>query len=149
MASVSLQQTAELERQDTAPEEECKAIVSHHNTGATTANQEPHRENQPAKMESMSEGEDDAFYSSAASEVSHQLPGDGGVSLNELSFLSLPSQSNVYSMAAVNYLGSNKLLIATLRGEIFKLEYEKRSLRPSFKPVPFSYIPGNSTTAAS
>ena len=147
MASVSLQQTAELERQNTASEEECKRDNSRHNVETTVADQEPHRANQPTKMEFMSEGEDDAFYSSTASEVSRQLPNDPAVSLHELSFLSLPSQSNVYSMAAVSYQGSNKLLIATLRGEIFKLEYEKRSLRPSFRTVPFSYIPGSKILA--
>ena len=129
MASVSLQHAADLERQNTAPEEECKTDNARHNAETAVAGHEPHRTGQPAKMESMSEGEDDAFYSS--SEASHQLPGDTAVSLHELSFLSLPSQG---------------ILIATLRGEIFKLEYEKRSLRASFRPVPFSYIPGSIIT---
>ena len=91
-------------------------------------------------VESMSEGEDDAFYSSPQL---YQLPSDAlDVSMHELSFLALPSQSNVYGMSAISYQDTNMLLVATLRGEIYKLEYDQRSLRPSLKPVTFSYIPG-------
>ena len=91
-------------------------------------------------VESMSEGEDDAFYSSPQL---YQLPSDAlEVSMHELSFLALPSQSNVYGMSAISYQDTNMLLVATLRGEIYKLEYDQRSLRPSLKPVTFCYIPG-------
>ena len=91
-------------------------------------------------VESMSEGEDDAFYSSPQL---YQLPSDAlDVSMHELSFLALPSQSNVYGMSAISYQDTNMLLVATLRGEIYKLEYDQRSLRPSLKPVTFCYIPG-------
>lgn len=94
------------------------------------------------RREYDSEGEDDPFTSPSEGSLNQLTEEKPEVILHELNFLSLPSQSNVYGMVNIHYKGSNKLLVATLRGEIFKLEFEKRSLRPSLKPVTFSYIPG-------
>ena len=139
---LSLQQTNQQQVQDVATNEEHtvpSAKVHGELPLSATAGVFHRLVGQPS-VESMSEGEDDAFYSSPQL---YQLSSDAlEVSMHELSFLALPSQSNVYGMSAISYQDTNMLLVATLRGEIYKLEYDQRSLRPSLKPVTFSYIPG-------
>lgn len=134
MASVNLQRRLQL----AATEEERNEVpVSQH---AELPNEEIDAEEKRSKtlrkhstIENASEGgEEDPFSVTADDSLLH-----------ELNFLSLPSQSNVYGMVDIHYQGSNRLLVATLRGEIFKLEFEKQALRPSLKPVTFSYIPGS------
>ena len=64
---------------------------------------------------------------------------------HEANFIAFPNQwqSNVYGLCTVKINGCNKLLIATLRGQIFCLEFYKTPLRPPlFNPINFSYIPG-------
>ena len=67
------------------------------------------------------------------------------IKLHEANFVAFPGQrqSNIYGLSSLRLGGSNKLLVATLRGQIFCLEFHKNPLRPPlFYPINFSYIPG-------
>lgn len=63
---------------------------------------------------------------------------------HESQFVPLQRQSNIYGLLDLCVNGSNKLVVATLRGEIFCLEYHKPSIQrpPSLTPISFNYIPG-------
>lgn len=61
---------------------------------------------------------------------------------HELNFFSLPSQSNIYGLIDVKLNDNNKLLVARLSGEIFRLEIDPLTLQTSWKSITFSYIPG-------
>ena len=131
MASVELQQLA-------ATSEEHNEVPAHQHVEVPTQEHDAEEEQTQRKhsmMENTSE-EEDPFSSTSEESLLH-----------ELNFLSLPSQSNVYGMVDIQYEGSTRLLVATLRGEIFKLEFEKHALRPSLRPITFSYIPGGQQTA--
>ena len=88
--------------------------------------------------------EDDLFTQSSDIDnpFIHQTTRPPKLILHEMNFLSLPWQSNVYGLVAIQYGSMASLLVATLKREIFKLTFEHQSLRPSLKPVAFSYIPG-------
>ncbi|XP_060072019.1 KICSTOR complex protein kaptin-like [Ylistrum balloti] len=72
-------------------------------------------------------------------------------------FCSLPSQAALYGITAtpqtnvythakvIEPEGSNKLLVASLRGKIVSVEYQRNGnkLKPSTKEVQFTYIPGD------
>ena len=61
---------------------------------------------------------------------------------HELNFFPLPSQSNIYGLVSLKLNNQNKLLVATLSGEIFRLEIDTHNLQSYWKPITFSYIPG-------
>ncbi|KAL3285500.1 hypothetical protein HHI36_000032 [Cryptolaemus montrouzieri] len=65
--------------------------------------------------------------------------------LNYSHYFSLPSQGNVYTMANLELAdGSNKLLVASLKREIFCFEYldgPDGQLIPTSREVSFTYIP--------
>ena len=61
---------------------------------------------------------------------------------HEAQFVSLPGQSNIYGLLSLCIGGLNQLVVATLRREIFHVEFHKDSLRPSHTPINFTYIPG-------
>ncbi len=67
--------------------------------------------------------------------------------LHEAYFLPLPlrSPSNIYSLLHLYLGGSNKLVVTTLRGEVYCLEFHDplTQRHPSFKSITFSYIPGS------
>ncbi|XP_070570250.1 KICSTOR complex protein kaptin-like [Ptychodera flava] len=68
------------------------------------------------------------------------------IDLSEAHFYNLPSQSNVYGLTSITFPdGSNKILVASLRGKIVCVEYqnERGVFRPSVKEVHFTYIPGD------
>ena len=65
------------------------------------------------------------------------------ISFNELSFLPLDSQSNIYGLARLQYNDKTILLVSTIRGGIFQVHYDPASLRLSWKQIEFLYIPGN------
>ena len=64
--------------------------------------------------------------------------------LHEAHFLPLPNPSNIYGLLSLCIEGSNKLVVTTLRGEVYCLEFHDPLIQrpPSFKLVTFSYIPG-------
>lgn len=62
-------------------------------------------------------------------------------SFHELNFFPLASQSNTYSLVSINVGGVNKLLVATVSGEIYRLELDQKTLKSSWKQITFSYIP--------
>ena len=66
------------------------------------------------------------------------------IDFHEANFVSLRDhgQSNIYSLVHLNIAGHSKLVVATLRAQIFCLEYQKDSLRPLLTPINFTYIPG-------
>ena len=63
---------------------------------------------------------------------------------HESQFVPLQRQSNIYGLLGLCVNGYNKLVVATLRGEIFCLEYHKPSIQrpPTLTPISFNYIPG-------
>lgn len=63
---------------------------------------------------------------------------------NEAQFVPLQSQSNIYGLVVLCVSGSCKLVVATLRGVIYCLDYHKPSIQrpPSLSPINFNYIPG-------
>ncbi|XP_077993085.1 KICSTOR complex protein kaptin-like [Glandiceps talaboti] len=66
--------------------------------------------------------------------------------LIEAHFYCLPSQSNLYGLTSITFPDSqNKILVASLRGKIVCVEYQKERgvFRPSAKEVHFTYIPGD------
>lgn len=64
-------------------------------------------------------------------------------------YFHLPSQGNVFTLTDLNLAnGSKKLLVASLKREIFCFEYTESSsgyLKPTIKEVSFTYIPSNKT----
>ena len=64
--------------------------------------------------------------------------------LHEAHFVPLRAQSNIYSVVPLRLDGKNKMVVATIRGEISCLEFHSPSAqRPhSFTPINFTYIPG-------
>ena len=71
------------------------------------------------------------------------------IDFHEANFMSLRDhgQSNVYGLAHFAIGGQNKLVVATVRAQIFCLEYQKDSVRPKLTPINFTYIPGGFETA--
>jgi hypothetical protein len=66
------------------------------------------------------------------------------LTFHELNFFPLPAQSNTYGLTSIETNGGggqSKLLVATLSGEIFRLEVDPQSLQFSWKSITFSYIP--------
>ena len=63
---------------------------------------------------------------------------------HETQFFPLQTQSNIYGLLSIFVNGTNKLVVSTLRGEIFCLEYHKPSVQrpPTLTPINFNYIPG-------
>lgn len=65
--------------------------------------------------------------------------------LESAHYFSLPSQGNIYTFAPLQLInGSNKLLVAALKREVFCFEYLENSngvLLPTTKEVSFTYIP--------
>ena len=63
---------------------------------------------------------------------------------HETQFFPLQRQSNIYGLLNICVNDSNKLVVSTLRGEIFCLEYYNPSVPrpPSLLPITFHYIPG-------
>ena len=64
--------------------------------------------------------------------------------LHEAHFVPLRAQSNAYCLSPLHLEGRNKLVVATIRGEISCLEFHSPSAQrpPVFTPVNFTYIPG-------
>ena len=87
---------------------------------------------------------DSSLEDSLSSQLSSSSLEKSKLSLHELSFLGFPnqSQSNVYGLVNIRCDGENRLLVATLQGEVFWLEHSHDGLRTSLKPINFSYIPG-------
>ena len=71
---------------------------------------------------------------------------DDAIDFHEVNFVSLPEQgqSNVYGLVHLSLGGQNKLVVATVRGQIFCFEYQRDSVRPLLSPISFTYIPGSS-----
>jgi hypothetical protein len=61
-------------------------------------------------------------------------------------FCSLPSQTSIYGCTRIlnNESGTNKLLVASLVGRFFTIDYQRifDKLTPSTKEIQFTYIPG-------
>ena len=64
--------------------------------------------------------------------------------LHEAHFVPLRAQSNIYSVVPLRLEGRNKIVVATIRGEISYLEFHNPSTQrpPSFTQINFTYIPG-------
>ena len=64
--------------------------------------------------------------------------------LHEVYFFPLRHQSNIYGLLDLCINGSNKLVVSTLPGEVYSLEFHDPLVQrpPQFKPITFSYIPG-------
>ena len=64
--------------------------------------------------------------------------------LHEVYFFPLRHQSNIYGLLNVHINGSNKLVVTTLPGEVYSLEFHDPLVQrpPLFRPITFSYIPG-------
>lgn len=64
---------------------------------------------------------------------------------NDEHFFSTPSQGNIYTLTEIQLAnGSTKLLVASLKREIFCFEYQEcpnGSLAPTTKEISFTYIP--------
>ena len=73
------------------------------------------------------------------------LPTQQTLTFHELNFFPLPNQSNIYGFVNIQINGHNKLLVATVRGEIYRLEFDPKTLQASYKLITFSYIPGANT----
>ena len=76
--------------------------------------------------------------------LSHDLP---RILLHEAYYLPLPlrSPSNIYSLLHLCLGDANKLVVTTLRGEVYCLEFHDplTQRHPSFKSITFSYLPGS------
>ncbi|WAR18243.1 KPTN-like protein [Mya arenaria] len=59
-------------------------------------------------------------------------------------FCSIPSQTTIYGCTKITNNGTNKLLVASLDGRFFTMEYQRifDKLTPSSKQIQFTYIPG-------
>ena len=64
------------------------------------------------------------------------------IDFHEAQFVSLPGQSNIYGLLSLKVEGTYKLVVATVRGQVFCLEYQRGALRPPLLPINFTYIPG-------
>lgn len=66
------------------------------------------------------------------------------ISFHEAHFIPLDNQSNNDGLMNLCINGSNKLVVTTLRGEVYCLEFHDPLIQrpPSFKSIMFSYIPG-------
>ena len=73
---------------------------------------------------------------------------DSKVTLHEAHFVPLRVQSNVYGLVPLQLGRRNKLLVATIRGEIACLEFYSPAAQrpPSLNPINFTYIPGEPHT---
>lgn len=59
-------------------------------------------------------------------------------------FFTIPSQANVYTFSKLQLVnGTNKLLVATLKREVFCFEFVENNgtLIPTVKEISFTYIP--------
>lgn len=66
--------------------------------------------------------------------------------LRESHYYHIPSQGNIYTVAHLEVIGGPpKILVATLKRDIFCIEYQELSegLLPTTKEVSFTYIPSN------
>lgn len=67
--------------------------------------------------------------------------------LESAHYFSLPSQGNIYTFTPLRLVnGSNKLLVAALKREVFCFEYLENTngvLLPTTREVSFTYIPSN------
>ena len=74
----------------------------------------------------------------------NSAPNPSRIQLHEAHFLPLRNPSNIYGLLHLLMDGSNKLVVATLRGEVHCLEFHDPMMQrpPSFKSITFSYIPG-------
>lgn len=79
---------------------------------------------------------------SQQSDITATINSQHSTLFHELNFFPLPSQSNIYGLTHIKVDGSNKLLVATVSGEIFRLEVDHHTLQSLCKPITFSYIPG-------
>lgn len=81
----------------------------------------------------------------SANDVVGVCTGRPEIVLHEANFLPLHNQSNIYGLLSFHINGSNKLVVATLRGEVYSLEiHDPLTQRPpSLKLINLSYIPGN------
>lgn len=75
---------------------------------------------------------------------SGSIGGSATLQLYEAHFVALRVQSNAYCLSPLRLEGKNKLVVATIRGEISCLEFHSPSAQrpPGFTPVNFTYIPG-------
>ena len=83
--------------------------------------------------------------SAGLEQLTSHPPASPVLNFHEANFIAFPNQrqSNIYGLCSLRINGCNKLLVATLRGQIFSLEFHKTPLRPPlFNPINFSYIPG-------
>lgn len=66
---------------------------------------------------------------------------------NDEHFFYTPSQGNIYTMTDIQLAnGQTKLLVASLKREIFCFEYQEcltGSLAPTTREISFTYIPSN------
>ena len=85
-----------------------------------------------------SQTDDEAFIPDLPFQAQHKIV------FHEAQFFPLQTQSNIYGLLDIRVRGLNKLVVATLGGEIFCLEYHKPSIQrpPSLTPITFNYIPG-------
>ena len=89
--------------------------------------------------------EDKERNRAVAAESSHLSGYKSKIQLYEVYFFPLRNQSNIYGLLNLRIKGSNnRLVVTTLRGEIFCLEFHNPLVQrpPSFKPIAFSFIPG-------
>ncbi len=66
------------------------------------------------------------------------------ITFHETQFVALPGQRNVYGLVSLPIGGTNQLVVAMMRGEIFSLEFHKSSVRPVLSPLGRSGFHGNS-----
>lgn len=71
------------------------------------------------------------------------------IDLHEANFVSFREhgQSNVYGLTWLEIAGQNRLVVATVRAQIFCLEYQRDTVWPSLTPINFTYIPGRPSTS--
>jgi len=94
--------------------------------------QQQEEENDRENLGSLNEeGEDNSKYGA-------------NILLHEVYFFPLRHQSNIYGLLDLYINGSNKLVVSTLPGEVYSLEFHDPLVQrpPQFKPITFSYIPG-------
>lgn len=79
-----------------------------------------------------------------AAESCHLSSYKSKIQLHEVYFFPLRNQSNIYGLLNLHIKGCNKLVVTTLPGEVYSLEFHNPLVQrpPSFKPLTFSYIPG-------
>lgn len=74
---------------------------------------------------------------------------DAEIIFHEIYFFPLRHQSNIYGLVNLHINGSNKLVVTTLPGQVFSLEFHDPLVQrpPLFKEITFSYIPGRQNVA--